>query len=111
MSFIRESFTDFAQQYPLEILVAEDNPMNQYLIGKVLNKLGYQPQMVNNGLEALLVTQERYFDLIFMDVQMPEMDGYEASMKIRELHSKQPIIIAMTANTIDECQKKSKMLG
>lgn len=107
----RKLFTDFAQQYPLEILVAEDNPMNQYLIGKVLNKLGYQPQMVNNGLEALLVTQERYFDLIFMDVQMPEMDGYEASMKIRELHSKQPIIIAMTANTIDECQKEIEDAG
>lgn len=100
---------DFAQQYPLNILIAEDDRMNQKLVTKVLNKLGYSPQVSENGKDVLEVVSQKSFDLILMDVQMPEMDGLEATRMIRVCLSEQPIIIAMTANTLqgdrEECLK------
>jgi signal transduction histidine kinase/DNA-binding response OmpR family regulator len=98
---------DFAKQYPLSILVAEDNMMNQKIVGKILNKLGYEPKMTNNGKQVLEEVSNKYYDLILMDVQMPEMDGLEATKMIRVCLSNQPVIIAMTANTLqgdrEEC--------
>ena len=98
---------DFAKQYPLSILVAEDNLMNQKIVGKILNKLGYEPKMTNNGKEVLEEVSNKYYDVILMDVQMPEMDGLEATKMIRVCLSSQPVIIAMTANTLqgdrEEC--------
>jgi signal transduction histidine kinase/DNA-binding response OmpR family regulator len=98
---------DFAKHYPLSILVAEDNLMNQKIVGKILNKLGYQPKMTNNGKEVLEEVSNKYYDVILMDVQMPEMDGLEATKMIRVCLSNQPVIIAMTANTLqgdrEEC--------
>ena len=69
----------FANKYPMKILVAEDNIINQKVIKQVLNKFGYQPSIVNNGREAFDIAQTERFDLILMDVQMPEMDGLEAT--------------------------------
>jgi len=98
---------DFAKQHPLNILVAEDNMMNQKIVGKILNKLGYQPKMTGNGKEVLEEVSNKYYDLILMDVQMPEMDGLEATKMIRVCLSEQPVIIALTANTLqgdrEEC--------
>ncbi|MGZ3767809.1 MAG: response regulator [Mucilaginibacter sp.] len=98
---------DFAKQYPLSILIAEDNLMNQKIVGKILNKLGYDPKMTNNGKEVLEEVSNKYYDVILMDVQMPEMDGLEATKMIRVCLSNQPVIIAMTANTLqgdrEEC--------
>lgn len=98
---------DFAKQYPLSILVAEDNMMNQKIVGKILNKLGYEPKMTSNGKEVLEEVSNKYYDVILMDVQMPEMDGLEATKMIRVCLSTQPVIIAMTANTMqgdrEEC--------
>jgi len=91
---------DFAKQYPLSILVAEDNVMNQKIIGKILNKLGYNPKMTSNGKEVLEEVSNKYYDMILMDVQMPEMDGLEATKMIRVCLSDQPVIIAVTANTL-----------
>lgn len=91
---------DFAKQYPLSILIAEDNLMNQKIVGKILNKLGYEPKMTNNGKEVLEEVSNKYYDMILMDVQMPEMDGLEATKMIRVCLSNQPVIIAMTANTL-----------
>jgi CheY-like chemotaxis protein len=98
---------EFAKQYPLSILVAEDNMMNQKIVGKILNKLGYEPKMTSNGKEVLEEVSNKYYDVILMDVQMPEMDGLEATKMIRVCFSNQPVIIAVTANTLqgdrEEC--------
>jgi signal transduction histidine kinase/ligand-binding sensor domain-containing protein/DNA-binding response OmpR family regulator len=93
---------DFAQHFPLRILVAEDNLINQKLIQRILNKLGYQPDIVQNGVEVLARMEENIYDVILMDIQMPEIDGLEATIAIRAKVWPQPYIIAMTANAMSE---------
>ncbi|HTE32683.1 MAG TPA: response regulator [Chryseolinea sp.] len=99
--------SEFAIKYPLRILVAEDNRMNQKLAMKVLAKLGYDPDIVQTGKEVLEEVSRLKYDLILMDVQMPEMDGLEATRMLRLCLTSQPIIIAMTANAMhgdrEEC--------
>jgi CheY-like chemotaxis protein len=98
---------DFSAQYPLRILVAEDNLINQKIAMKVLTKLGYQPALANNGKEVMEMVGQDNYDIILMDVQMPEMNGLEATKMIRICLETQPVIIAMTANVMqgdrDEC--------
>jgi len=92
----------FAEQYPFKILVAEDNFINQKLIQRVLFKLGYETDLAETGLEVLKMMEQHHYNLILMDVQMPEMDGLEAVQNIRKQNYKQPYVIAMTANAMPE---------
>ncbi len=96
--------SDTAKFHPLRILLAEDNLINQTLALTLLERMGYQADVANNGIEAVSAIEDRDYDLIFMDVQMPEMDGFEATGRIRKKISqdRQPRIIAMTANAMKE---------
>ncbi len=92
--------TQLSTLYPMNILVAEDNIINQLLVQKMLATLGYEPVVVQNGREAVDRVKDESFDLILMDVQMPVMDGFEATKEIRLLPGTQPVIIATTANAM-----------
>ncbi len=101
-------YTEMAKQYPLRILLAEDNIVNQKLALQLLSRMGYNADMANNGLEVLTGLERRQYDVILMDVQMPEMDGLEATRKICERWPKEerPSIIAMTAFASQDDRKK-----
>jgi CheY-like chemotaxis protein len=92
---------EFAERYPLRILIAEDNPINQKLAVRVLNKLGYKTiDIAQNGIEAVEIFKRQFYEVILMDIQMPQMDGFEATKRIRAIQDKHSIIIAMTANAM-----------
>lgn len=94
-----------------QLLVVEDNRMNQHLLRHLLDNRGLHYQLVNNGQEALNALTSQHFDLVLMDIQMPEMDGYTATKKIREdLHSNIPII-AMTAHAMSGEREKCIQAG
>ena len=97
--------SDLSEKYPLRILIAEDNLINQKLITHFLHKLGYAPDTVENGQEALEAVSQKRYDLILMDVQMPEIDGLEATRTIRRRPGEQPVIIALTANAMQGDQE------
>jgi CheY-like chemotaxis protein len=88
--------------HPLRILLAEDNVVNQKLALRLLSKMGYRADMASNGLEVLEAVERQTYDVILMDVQMPEMDGLEATRHLCERLKphRRPRIIAMTANAM-----------
>ncbi|MGZ8435309.1 MAG: response regulator, partial [Candidatus Binatia bacterium] len=94
--------TNLASNYPLRILLAEDNVVNQKVALKILERMGYRTDVASNGKEAVEAVERQRYDVILMDVQMPETDGVQATAKIRELLGDQrPWIIALTANALE----------
>jgi len=81
------------------------------VISHILQNMGYLPTLVENGQEAAALAGERHFDLILMDMQMPEMDGLEATRIIRKTLQNQPVIIALTANTMEGDEKECLNAG
>ncbi|MDX2250175.1 MAG: tetratricopeptide repeat protein [Bacteroidia bacterium] len=97
------AFNDtLGERFPLRIMVAEDNMINQTVIEGILEKMGFEIEIVSDGKEALEALDKSSFDLIFMDIQMPEMDGLTATQKIIEKFGTvhRPVIVAMTANAM-----------
>jgi signal transduction histidine kinase/CheY-like chemotaxis protein len=94
----------------ISILVIEDNIMNQKVIGTMLKNLGYSFDIAGDGYTGYLQAKTKKYDLIFMDLIMPEMDGYESARKILE-YDKSPLIIAFTADNMPETKRKAELSG
>ena len=107
-----EKLSTTAQKYPFTILLVEDNMINQKLIINIFKLLGYKTDIAANGIEALEALKRKNYNLIFMDIQMPLMNGYEATRIIVE-HRKEdrPLIIAMTANAMAGDREKCLETG
>lgn len=101
------------QMYPLRVLLAEDNLVNQKVALRLLERMGYRADIVGNGVEAVEAVQRQPYDLILMDVQMPEMDGLEATRIIRAMPNltHQPQIVAMTAAAMREDYEVALLAG
>ncbi|HEY64054.1 MAG TPA: response regulator [Caldilineae bacterium] len=102
-----------AQRHPLRILLAEDNLINQKVALRILERMGYRADVAANGLEVLQALQRQPYDVVLMDVQMPEMDGLETTRRIRELwpEEQRPRIIAMTAHALREDKERCLAAG
>jgi CheY-like chemotaxis protein len=98
----RETDAKLGERFPMRVLLAEDNGVNQKVASLMLARLGYRPDVVGNGVEALQALEREQYDVVLMDVQMPEMDGLEATAQIlmRFAPERRPYIIAMTANAL-----------
>jgi len=99
-----------------KVLLVEDNPINQMVAQKMLEKVGLKAKLANNGIEALQCLQDEVFDLVLMDCQMPEMDGFDATREIRNLEIKalnqKPVpVVAMTANVMSGDRERCLEFG
>ncbi|HSD58897.1 MAG TPA: response regulator [Methanotrichaceae archaeon] len=98
-----QSETQYDTHVDMRILLAEDNDVNKKVMSRMLKKLGYRADMASNGLEVLKALERQAYDLVLMDIQMPEMDGLEAASQIRKRWpaAEQPRIIALTAYAME----------
>ncbi|NOU94358.1 PAS domain S-box protein [Paenibacillus sp. LMG 31456] len=111
MSIQQDNSMENPAEHSVKILIAEDNEVNQVVLKKMVEKLGYTATLVHNGKDALEAVKQYPYDIIFMDIQMPWMDGLEATKAIKEIaatssNKKRPYIVAVTAHAIKgDCQK------
>ncbi|MGB1581301.1 MAG: ATP-binding protein, partial [Nevskiales bacterium] len=96
---------------PLKVLVVEDNAVNRLLMEKSLARMGHETTMAMNGREALELTGEQDFDVVLMDLQMPEMDGFEATQKIMQATNNQAWILGVTASVTTETVEQCEAVG
>ena len=106
----RDKIPELSGKYSLEILLAEDNPINIKLADKIFSKMGYDVDIAKNGQEAVDMAMAKNYDMIFMDCQMPEKSGYDATMELRKNGIKS-VIVAMTANALEEENRKCLNAG
>ena len=100
------------ERMPMSILLAEDNIVNQKVATRLFKKFGYKIEVANNGLEAIKALEQSSYDLVFMDIQMPEMDGLEATRQIiAKWGDARPRIVALTANAMREDKEKCYEAG
>jgi signal transduction histidine kinase/DNA-binding response OmpR family regulator/uncharacterized membrane protein affecting hemolysin expression len=97
-----EADTDLAPAKEVRVLLVDDNAINRKVGQKILNRLGYDPIVVSSGMEAIESCQSEEFDIVLMDIEMPDMDGIAAASKIREVlvENRVPFIVALTANAM-----------
>ncbi|MFZ1428953.1 MAG: response regulator [Geminicoccaceae bacterium] len=101
-----------AHRRPLQILVADDHATNRKLAALILRRLGYEPDLVGDGNEVLAALEQRHYDVVLMDVQMPGMDGFEATGEVhKRWRDESPHIIAMTANAMQGDREKCLEAG
>ena len=105
--------SELGLKHPLRILIAEDNSVNKKVAELLFAKLGYRPDFVGDGVEAVASVQRQIYDVLFMDVRMPVMDGLEATREIcRRLPSeRRPRIVAMSANALEDDRKEALLSG
>ena len=105
--------SDMGKRHPLRLLLTEDHVVNQKVALLILERLGYRADVAANGLEAVDAVQRQIYDVVLMDVQMPEMDGITATGRIREIFGDawRPRIVAMTAGALKEDQDRCKAAG
>jgi PAS domain S-box-containing protein len=95
----------------MRILLAEDNDINRMVLVKILKKLGYRADTASNGIEAVKALERQHYDLVLMDIQMPEMDGFEATKEIRKRWPNGPIVVALTAYALEGDREKCLEAG
>jgi PAS domain S-box-containing protein len=103
--------SDFARRYPFQILIVEDNSVNQQILLLMLERLGYKGDAVANGLEAVNALERQSYDLVFMDIQMPVMDGLTACQHIRQMTGRSPWVIGLSANAFRESRDTALAAG
>ena len=104
---------DLGREQPLDILLAEDNAVNQKVALLLLDRLGYRADVAASGEEVIEAVQRQHYDVILMDVHMPEMDGIEATRNVFAMlpHADHPYIVAMTAAAMQEDRERCRQVG
>ncbi|GAB4171617.1 MAG: hypothetical protein Fur0032_10930 [Terrimicrobiaceae bacterium] len=109
---LRDSTCLLVPEISLRILIVEDNRINQKVLLRTLQKLGAEASVVDNGKAALLAIKESHFDLVLLDIQMPDMDGYEVARRIRaDAAGAQPVLAAVSANAFKEDRQRAAEVG